>query len=159
MNFVRIGLEMDILVNLACPIADVVDDWQAHREDSNVYMWILSIFLCQEIRKWSERMTGRCHKDTDQTEISNNDQIKVYLSITTSQMDYNSFSKGLKPEVHSATSHRNREGMCRGSEHSWIASVTWESLCGQRAKHDQGHTTIAGQPAYHTMWEEVQILF
>lgn len=36
MNLIRIRLEVRVLVNLACPVAAVADDSQAHREDSNV---------------------------------------------------------------------------------------------------------------------------
>lgn len=32
-------------------------------------------------------MTRRCHKDTDQDDISDDDQIKAYLCIIISQMD------------------------------------------------------------------------
>lgn len=36
MNLIRIRLEVRVLVNLACPVAAVVGDSQAHREGGNV---------------------------------------------------------------------------------------------------------------------------
>lgn len=41
-------------------------------------------------------------KNIDQAEISEEDRIKAYFNIILSQMDYKSFNKSIKPELHSA---------------------------------------------------------
>lgn len=51
-------------------------------------------------------MARRYQKNTDQAEISEEDRIKAYLSVIISQMDYKSFNKSIKPELHSAINKR-----------------------------------------------------